>query len=452
MSAHDDRPLSFSRTTRLARRLSIAVCGCAAIALAGCGGGGGNGGSGGANNGGDSGDATAQFSPLTPIVTFSGADGIQPSIVEADNSGDVIGLDQVSGNPFNVFSVTAGSHQFIANRNDLAGLSISSVESFGIGTADEEGNLYFSSTTGGTNGSETIYKFPSDGSAPVLVADLGTVGDAVMVETLAPDAQGNLFGVAYIGNDSNASGFIFVIRAGTASIQKLASFSGSGPILPGQSLTMDSSDDLYGLTKANSQGGGQILYELKANTSTLTTLATFGPSMAPTGLIWTDSQGNVFGVLQDGLYEIHAGSGTVTPLAATFPANWGNATFDNDGNVFLLYLQSGGANGTGYVGEISVAHPTLRDIVDLPTGVPSDSNELGSLTVDNNGNLYVALTEYPNTQGILWESVPASRSVRAAGGSTHISSGRSNLFSLDPRAGRAGVRLRPAFSGTTSVR
>jgi len=183
---------------------------------------------------------------------------------------------------------------------------------------------------------------------------------------LIMDAQGNLYGTTD-GGGANGHGTVFELAAGSGTITTLASFNGANGAYPEAGLIMDAQGNLYGTT---SNGGAfddnGTVFELAAGSGTITTLASFNGANGHTpraGLIM-DAQGNLYGTTamapgapgRGTVFELAAGSGTITTLASFNGANGVNPEagliLDAQGNLYgTTYF--GGAFGQGTVFELS---------------------------------------------------------------------------------------------------
>jgi len=121
---------------------------------------------------------------------------------------------------------------------------------------DAAGNLYGTTYDGGTNNLGTVYKYnPSTNTLTTLVNFVGTVG-AHPYATLIADAAGNLYGTAFDGGGSNASGIVFKLNASNNyALTTLATFLGqTNGGSPRGSLFADAAGNLYGTTESGGSG------------------------------------------------------------------------------------------------------------------------------------------------------------------------------------------------------
>jgi uncharacterized repeat protein (TIGR03803 family) len=192
------------------------------------------------------------------LYGFAGSpnDGEAPGDLAIDPQGNLYGITQLGGasNGGIVFKLTQSGqetvlHSFSGSPNDGYG-------PFGRLLLDAHGNLYGSTTQGGTYGTGTIFKLTPSGAETILYNfTKGTDGDGPL-GTLAMDAQGNLYG-ATGGGGTYGWGTIFELTAsGTEKV--LYSFTGGadgevpsgGVILKGNSL--------YGTTSMGGNNSGCV--------------------------------------------------------------------------------------------------------------------------------------------------------------------------------------------------
>ena len=125
---------------------------------------------------------------------------------------------------------------------------------------------------------------------------------------MAIDSSGNLYGTAQYAD----GGIIFEMSADHV-FSGLYGFPGSATdsIVPEGNLAIDPAGNLYGVTEFSSNG--DTIYELSADHSTFTTLATFNASGGGTPAAISDGIGNVFVATPNaGVY----GQGMITEIAA----------------------------------------------------------------------------------------------------------------------------------------
>ncbi len=136
---------------------------------------------------------------------------------------------------------------------------------FGDLTIDPQGNLYGTTEDGGAYGQGTVYKLtPSNGGWTYQVLynfqPGGSVG-AFPMSVLTLDAAGNLYGTTTKGGTSNSGVVYEVTPAGVGSV--LYNFTGGDDgAFPMAGVIFDSLGNLYGATSAGGTAGGGAVFEL----------------------------------------------------------------------------------------------------------------------------------------------------------------------------------------------
>ncbi len=234
---------------------------------------------------------------------------------------------------------------------------------------DSEGNIYGTTTTGGTTGFGTVFEVDSQGQYSMLYTFSGPPLDGSSPNgALIRDQAGNLYGATFSGGTSNAGTIFELSPTGSSWTPKiLYSFTGgSDGGGPAAGVIADQEGNFYGTTSvggAPSCGCG-VVFELSPNlngTWSETVLHTF--TGVPDGAVSyaaliRDRVGNLYGTTSAG------GTATGCPLG---PAGCGT--------VFEV-----SSTGSGWVE--SILHPF--------TGAADGSNPNGPVTIGAGGNLYGA--------------------------------------------------------------
>ena len=233
---------------------------------------------------------------------------------------------------------------------------------------DGAGNLYGTTTQGGSAGAGVVFKVDSSGTETVLHNFTGGTDGVDPVGGLLRDKAGNLYGTTSQGGSSN-DGVIFKIGPhGKETI--LHTFTGSttdGKYPTYTSLLMDAEDNLYGVTEEGGSADGGILYKL-SKTGKLTILHSFTGGTTDgcnvLGAPFMDAAGNFYGTTSScGAHTL----GTVWKVSKygkekvlhSFAGGTSDGEYplagvivDAEGNVYGT-TETGGASNVGTVYKVS---------------------------------------------------------------------------------------------------
>lgn len=310
----------------------------------------------------------AQARGLTVLYNFAGSsDGGDPyaSLIR-DSAGNLYGTADYGGTSFAgvVFKVAPnGAETVLYNFSGGA----DGAQPFSALVRDKAGNLYGTTTMGGSANAGVVFKLDPGGTETVLHNFTGGTDGTTPTGGLLEDKAGNFYGTASQGGTSNA-GVLFKIAAnGNYSI--LHTFTGAandGKYPTYTSLLMGSRGALYGVTEEGGAADGGILY--KFSTGKLTILHSFmggttdgcnvlgvpfmdgnGNFYGTTSSCGTSSLGTVWTVSSNGNEKVlHSFAGGTTdgeyPLAGVI--------VDASGNIYGN-TETGGASNVGTVYEIS---------------------------------------------------------------------------------------------------
>ncbi len=222
--------------------------------------------------------------------------------------------------------------------------------------------------------------------------------------------------------------------------------SGTNGSEPRAELTSDSLGNLYGTTAYGGANGDGTVFEIAAGTSTLTTIASFGPSvyngLTPYGGVTIDSSGNLFGTTLGGgsgpyhdtgvVWEIAHGTNTIVALAsflgtsAKGDPNWANpqagVTLDSSGNLFGTTFYGGTAN-VGTVWELAHGSTTITTLASF-TDFPNGAYPAAGVTLDSIGNLWgTTLEGGSNGSGLVYEIAHGSTTLTTVASFTGTNGG-----------------------------
>ncbi len=256
---------------------------------------------------------------------------------------------------------------------------------------DGSGNLFGMTSSKGPGGFGAVFEVPAaDGAVTTIASFDESLGSSANNSSLIRDNSGNLFGAT--------PGAIFEVVAGSGAVTTLASFDNFSGLEPNGALLEDSKGDLFGTTSAGGASGFGTVYELPAGSGTITALASFNglDGGNPIAGLVEDNLGNLFGTTNGGgssgagtVFELAAGSGAITTVASFNVSNGANPRSglvrDANGNLFGSTTAGGVAN-LGTVFEIAAGSGAITTLASF-NGTDGRDVENG-LIEDNLGNLF----------------------------------------------------------------
>jgi uncharacterized repeat protein (TIGR03803 family) len=298
---------------------------------------------------------------------------------------------------------------------------------------DSAGNLYGTTEGGGGDLAGTVFELVNDPAAPGTYAekvlhsfanfDLYGPGDGVIpFSALTADNAGNLYGTTHSGGAYGYGTVYELVNSSGGYVERiLYSFSGgSDGAYPTGSVTLDSAGNLYGTTSE----GGTLIKEGTAGASTVTVFElenskaspgtytmrilysfTGGPSESPLVDLMADAAGNLFGTTSEGgthgyywgtVFELANASGSYVfntlynfgSTSADGENPQGRLLEDSAGNLYgTTYGGGTGGLGTVFVLRASGPYVTLSAsnlaFANVIVGTPSAAQ---TVTVTNSGN------------------------------------------------------------------
>jgi uncharacterized repeat protein (TIGR03803 family) len=276
---------------------------------------------------------------------------------------------------------------------------------------DSEGNLYGTTSEGGSTSNGTVYKITPSGQETVLHSFQGgtTDGNAPLA-SLIQDSEGNLYGTTCQGGSTN-NGTVFKI---TPSGQETVLYSfqdGSDGSFPVSSLIQDGEGNLYGTTflggstdngtvfKITPSGQETVLYSFQDgsdgnNPSSGLILGRDGNAYGITHTGGNKNDGTVYKITASGqetvLYSFQGGTDGSAPL--------GGLVLGSDGNFYgtTLYGGSGASSSCDKVGcgAVFKITPSGQETVLYSfQGGTDGGHPASSLIQDSEGNLYGTTSE-----------------------------------------------------------
>jgi uncharacterized repeat protein (TIGR03803 family) len=353
----------------------------------------------------------------TILYSFSGGDDgdVPYAGLTIDSDGDLFGTTAFGGdNGYGaVFELPVGNtvpttlYSFSGGDDDDGSYPLGDV------ILDSAGDLYGTTSSGGTDDDGTIFEIPNGSSSDIVLASFsgGADGATPYTPLLLMDSAGNLYGTTASGGGDD-DGTVFEWVKGNPTDTTLYSFTGGNDgATPLDGVIMDSNGKLYGTTDeggANGLGtvfelaiappgisaspgaeytvtgpaGGQQTLNVTAGSVTLTSdlsnsLGNYVLSISDGASVILASSQNVGGIqftgsgtLDIGIYSVsinYAAAGLASPLT----------TIQQD---LARGYASGAWNGTGIVSSTAAAYPGIDSVGyadgSVDAGTPATPGEL----------------------------------------------------------------------------
>jgi uncharacterized repeat protein (TIGR03803 family) len=357
----------------------------------------------------------------TVMHSFSGdPSGAEPqSGLAFDSSGNLYGTTYEGGahNLGTVFRLVPGSGGWTESvlHSFKGGTDGASPQAPVIAGAD--GNLYGTTPIGGAPGKcegpgcGTLYKLSKSGTGwteTVVHSFTGTPDGVFPYAGLTFDSAGNLYGTTSEGGSSGRGTVFEFSPSGSGWVETiLYAFNGvSDGGYPLASVTLDSAGDVFGTASGGYYSGRGVAFELTPSASgwSMNIIHSFAGGAdggePRAGLVF-DSAGNLYGTTAEGgsSTTCYEGCGTVFQLVPTTGGVWqkniilnfdgttsgsfpeGNLIFDSAGNLYGL---------AGFAFELSPSIGGTWMVTTLDTFSSQDGGygAYGNLIFDNSGNLY----------------------------------------------------------------
>ena len=267
---------------------------------------------------------------------------------------------------------------------------------------DAAGNLY--STVdygGGTSYAGGVFKVAPDGTETMLYNFTGGADGAYPFSSVVRDSKGNLYGTTSQGGSDNAGVVFKVDPSGTETV--LHNFTGGADgVIPTGGLVRDKAGNLYGTTSQGGTSNDGIVFKISPSGKetilhTFTGSATDGKYPTYTTLLM-DAQGNFYGVTEEGgsadggiLYKLSK-TGKLTILhsfkgGTTDGCNVLGTPFMDAAGNFYGTTSSCGTHTLGTVWEVK-KNGQERLLHSFAGGTSDGEYPLAGVVKDATGNLY----------------------------------------------------------------
>jgi uncharacterized repeat protein (TIGR03803 family) len=364
-------------------------------------------------------DSMGQETVLHSFVYYTETDGAYPVAgVILDPAGNLYGTTEAGGtvNGGVVYKVDAAGQETVLY--SFADFAHGSSPSAGV-VRDSAGNLYGTTTYGGTASVGVVYELDTAGHETVLhnfaAADGGDPNSGVIL-----DGAGNFYGSTYTGGPANAGVAYKLDPAGNYKV--LYDFPGGadGAYPTAGGVIRDSAGNLYGTTYEGGTAALGVVYELDP-AGNYTVLYSFPGGVNgshPSAGVIRDPAGSIFGTTVDGGPN---GRGTVFKVDATGDQTvlysfrghadgeqpWSGVTLDSAGNLYGTTYTGGTANA-GVVYKLDPAgHQT---VLYRFTGGADGSSPYAGVILDSAGNLYgTTFNGGTDNAGVVYKLDPAGQ-------------------------------------------
>jgi uncharacterized repeat protein (TIGR03803 family) len=273
-----------------------------------------------------------------------------------------------------------------------------------------DGNLYGTTTSGGTNNYGTVFKIRTGGAALTTLHNFcslsGCTDGYYPYAALVQATNGNLYGTTNSGG-TNGGGTIFMIAAHSDRMTTVYNFCSQTGCADGEvptaGLIQAANGDLYGTTSSGGADGDGTVFQLSLS-GALTTIASFdGTDGASPNELVQASDGYLYGTTSSGgafgygtVFKISTG-GALT-LLYSFCSQETKACLDgsapngplveaSDGDLYGTTLH-GGAHGGGTIFRITPGTLTTLYSFCSQTGCTDGKWPCAGLIQATDGNLY----------------------------------------------------------------
>jgi uncharacterized repeat protein (TIGR03803 family) len=374
--------------------------------------------------------ARSQTYTVIHNFTNQGTDGATPyGGPILDSAGNLYGTTYLGGQWGNgaVYKMSPnGSSWTYTSLYNFGPLPDGAGPAFGSLAMGPDGALYGTTEGGGYFGTDFEICNCKGTEVQIHQFGLGTDG-AQPIGGVVLDAAGNLYGTTSLGGTlQNGTVFEEQWNGSTWTESTIYNFTGGDDgASPPAGVTLDARGDLYGTTSFGGANGVGVLYKLTRRESgwkqsVLHTFRGRTDGQYPVGGVVVDAAGNLFGSTFDGGVN---GGGTVyefSPSAApgskfktlhSFPGTYGgpyNKLTLANGNIYG-FTEAEGANGLGSVWVLTPAEGggwTFTDLYDF-VGGNDGAQPYGSVAVDSKGDIFgTANYGGSDNQGVVFEITP----------------------------------------------
>ncbi|MGA2741008.1 MAG: choice-of-anchor tandem repeat GloVer-containing protein [Bryobacteraceae bacterium] len=340
------------------------------------------------------------------------ADGEEPNAVIGDGAGSFYGTTRSGGTEGLgvVFKLDATGHEtvlhnFFTAEDDGSGPYAGLIR-------DSAGNLYGTTTAGGSGMVGVVFKLDTAGNETVFYTFPGAVDGSYPNAGVIRDSAGNLFGTTYQGGTGHA-GVVYKLDS-TGHERVLYNFTGGADgANPYGGVVRDSAGNIYGTALLGGTANKGVVYKLDTalNETVLYTFTGGTDGGNPFAAVIGDAAGNLYGTTLHGgagnagvVYKVDA-TGHETVLYAFTGGDDGGQPYagvirDSIGNLYGT-TRYGGTGNAGVVYEVDAAgHETVLYSF---TGGADGGQPWAGVIGDSTGNLYGTTLSGGNGDGVVYD-------------------------------------------------
>jgi hypothetical protein len=238
---------------------------------------------------------------------------------------------------------------------------------------DAQGNLYGATDEGGVYGDGSVFEFVKGSDSVTTLASLDGNNGMNPEGGVTMDAQGNLYGTTSLGG-TDGLGTVFGLFNGTGTIVPILTFDGTNGAKPSGSLAIDDQGNLYGTAGNTDDLGGSVFEISRAVTNDYVNAAWSGPDYSTAEPVkWTDGTTHyigydAFSTVQEGVNAALYG-GIVNIAAGTYT---GQVTISRN-----VSLEGSDPSATDATTMIQAPANLVGDEIAIASGVSASFGLLG---------------------------------------------------------------------------
>ncbi|MBN3923001.1 choice-of-anchor tandem repeat GloVer-containing protein [Nostoc sp. NMS4] len=306
----------------------------------------------------------------------------------------------------------------VVNFNGINGATPKSGVFKGNGT---DGNLYGTTSAGGTSGKGTAFKLTPAGftTLTTLINFTGTSGTnkgTNPVARLFQAADGNLYGATFTGGTSNLGTVFKLAKTAFTTLTTFVNFTGANGANPAGRLITGGDGNLWGTSSTGGTNNKGTIFKVSPTTGALTSIRSFSGTNGATPLarLQLATDGNYYGSTSAGgtsnkgvVFKLTpAGILTSYSFSGTNGANPQSALIESSGFLYGT-TKLGGVNDKGAIFKVPIGGGT--PVLVASFNGTNGANPTAALIKASNGNFYgTASVGGANNKGVIYQLTGAS--------------------------------------------